>query len=624
MKLSRKIALSAVAVGVLGALGNAVAAPVYEIINLDKQEYDFVGEGNGTLPNTRNGYAQAVNNNDQLVGVALGRKVLKPDDVDTDIVDSADGISSSVRITLSTDKEIEGNNYAFSSSDNTPDNKDWVPIFESFNGAKAPGTPNNANSINSQLFGINAAGIQVGSMSGPQRTLPFTGEKNDNNKDQKFWYFRDYETRGVIKKGDVEIPLIPPYHTYKNSDNKTAEVGGLSTASAINDSNLVVGYASTDIADSSTGNLDNCLKSDAKEPVEVCVQDLQFGTRPLPVYQIRAQAWQLKDDNTVTSIDLPLGLTPDSDSKAIFQAQAVGVNNDGVIVGRSDTYRGGDKNNLRYDAAYWKKDADGKYQYQHVPNVSEKDDRDSIAYAINNAGILVGSYSAFIEGRVRSKFFYYDTKAAGDKVVVPNDFKDRLTDLTSVPRDINNNNQVVGSIETDFSKTQVRPRAGFLFEMGSKDETKFHNLNNLLTCQSKGYEPDGDSWKRHQVEVEDGSGKKLSYSTRIEVVEANSINDDGTIVGTALITKPRYQIDDDGKPVIDPDSKKPLFELNALGQPVTASIPRMVVLKPVNDTSASACTFSDVPGEKPYERKGAGMLFWIFALPLAFLRRRKF
>ncbi|WP_133406655.1 DUF3466 family protein [Parashewanella tropica] len=622
MKLSRKIALSAVAVGVLGALGNAVAAPVYEIINLDTQEYDFVGEGHGTLVNTRNGYAQAINNKDQLVGIALGRKVLKPEDVENDIIDSADGISSSVRIVNTTDKPIEGNNFAFSSSDNTPDNKDWVPVFESFNGNKAPGTPDVTNSIDSQLFAINENGIQVGSITGAQKTLPFTGDRNDNNKDQDFWFYRDYEARGVVKNGDVEIPLVPPYHTYTDKDNKKAEVGGLSMATAISDNNLVVGYASTDIADSSTGNLDNCLKSDAKEPVQVCIQDLQFANRPLPSYQIRAHAWQLKDDNTVTSIDLPLGLTPDDNSKAIYASQAIGVNNDGVIVGRSDVYRNGDKKVQRYDAAYWKKDTDGKYQYHHVPNVNDKDDRSSIAYAINNAGILVGSYSAFIEGRVRSKFFYYNTQEAGDKVVVPNDFKNSLSSLTSVPRSINNKNQVVGSIETDFSNTQVRPRAGFLFEMDSNDDKKFHNLNDLLTCQSKGYEPEGDTWKRHQVDVVDGSGKELKYSTNIQVVEANSINDDGTIVGTALITKPRYQIDKDGKPVVDPDSKKPLFELNADGQPVTALIPRMVVLKPAG-SGAQACNFSDVPGEKPYVRKGAGMLFWVFALPLAFLRRRK-
>ena len=45
----------------------------------------------------------------------------------------------------------------------------------------------------------------------------------------------------------------------------------------------------------------------------------------------------------------------------------------------------------------------------------------------------------------------------------------------------------------------------------------------------------------------------------------------------------------------------------------------MVVLKP---TSGEACTFTDVPEDKPYERKGAASFAWLFALPLLWLRRR--
>lgn len=68
MKSKLDKALSLVALGVLGVLHSAHAAPVYEIVNLDN--YDL----QGTLEGTRNGYALGVNANDELVGIAKGKK----------------------------------------------------------------------------------------------------------------------------------------------------------------------------------------------------------------------------------------------------------------------------------------------------------------------------------------------------------------------------------------------------------------------------------------------------------------------------------------------------------------------------------------------------------------------
>ena len=69
MKLKLDKALSLVALGVLGVLNSAHAAPVYEIVNIDS--YDGL---QGTLEGTRNGYALGVNANDQLVGISKGKK----------------------------------------------------------------------------------------------------------------------------------------------------------------------------------------------------------------------------------------------------------------------------------------------------------------------------------------------------------------------------------------------------------------------------------------------------------------------------------------------------------------------------------------------------------------------
>ncbi|MCL1076878.1 DUF3466 family protein [Parashewanella spongiae] len=613
MKLTLDKALSAVAVSVIGALGTAVAAPVYEIVNLD--DYDFIGEGRGTLENTRSGYAQSINANNELVGIAQGRKKLSAEDIDVDIIDVEDGIAPSERITFSINSPIVANTFGFVAS------TVWIPTFESVNGSTDPKDSSVTNSVDSQFFGINDAGIKVGNMTAPEDRITYTG----TTENQEFWYIRAYEQRGIAKRGDTELPLLPPYHTYTNSDGEAAEIGGYAGATAINNHNLIVGYASTDIADPSKARIDTCIDS-TTTPTDVCIQEQQFpssqGSRNIN-YQVRGYLWQLNSDDTVTGTLLPLGLTPEADSTVTYSAQALGVNNAGVVVGRSNTYRNGDKDRLRDDAAYWTKNSSGEYQYNWVPSVNEEEDINSIAYDINDNGILVGSYRSFIDGFQRDKFFYFDTNSSGGSVVVPNDFFDQLSDFASRGRSINNKDQVVGYIETTQDKNTARPKAGFLFDKSSEE---FSNLNDLLTCESKGYIVSGSETRRNEVTVVDGSGKELVYESDIVVADAASINEDGTIVGTALIRKPVYQVDADGNPVLDENSNLPLFELNANGQPVTSSLPRMVVLQLTGDdvqAGEKACTFTDKVDEKPYERKGGGMLTWLFALPLLFIRRRK-
>ncbi|PKI11164.1 hypothetical protein CXF78_00995, partial [Shewanella sp. 11B5] len=202
-------------------------------------------------------------------------------------------------------------------------------------------------------------------------------------------------------------------------------------------------------------------------------------------------------------------------------------------------------------------------------------------------------------------------------IVTPNDFQTTLSDLSSKPKDINNKGQVVGYVESTYDKEKPRPKVGFLFENSTSE---FSNLNDLLTCGSKGYVQNTDGeWARHQVSIQDGTGEILTYNTDIQVVEANSINEDGTIVGTAFIRKPQYQTDATTGNVLVGENNLPLFELDGNGAPVTAYLPRMVILKP---TAGEACTTSDTVEEEAYERKGAASFAWLFTLPLLWLRRR--
>lgn len=608
MKLQLDKALSLVALGVLGVLNSAHAAPVYEIVNIDSYELQ------GTLEGTRSGYALGVNANDELVGISKGKKKLSSSDVEGGVIDIADGIAPEETITYSIEKAIIANNFTFVAAQNGAAGA-WLPTFDSINGTTPPSDTAVINSVDTFYYGINDAGIKVGSMTAPEKKTENTATANVADD---YWYYRDYEFRGVAKSGSTEIPLVPPYTQFVNADKtKTVELGGWSAATAINNNNLVAGYASTAISKYGSDRVNYCLGTDNTLPLDICVQREQYpnstGTRNIQ-YQTRAYVWQI-DNDVATGIELPLGLTPATDNTLTFTAQTLGLNNNGVVVGRSHVYRNNNTDKLRQDAAYWSKDTEGKYQYHWIPmgdSISS-----SIAYDINDSGILVGSYRSYIQGYLRDKFFVFDTNTPEVAYVTPNDFASTTTDLSSKPKDINNKGQVVGYIETTYDKEKPRPKAGFLYE---KSTGEFNNLNKLLTCESKGYEKASDgSWARHQVEVQDGSGKILQYNADILVVEGSSINEDGTIVGTAFIRKPSYQFDKDGNIVIG-ENGLPLFELSGSGDPVTAYIPRMVVLKPAS--SGEACTVEDNTDTGNFERSGAATLAWLFALPLVWFRRR--
>lgn len=613
MKSKLDKALSLVALGVLGVLNSAHAAPVYEIVNIDN--FDLLG----TLEGTRNGYALNVNANDELVGISKGKKKLTTTDVENDVIDFDDGIAPSERITYSINTAIIANNFTFIAAQNGAAGA-WLPTFDSINGTTAPkdtvaSEPDTINSVDSFYYGINDSGTKVGVMTAPEQKVDYTGTAEN----QDFWYYREYESRGVAKTASAEIPLLPPYTQYVK-DDKTVLVGGWSAASKVNNNNLVVGYASTAISAYGAERMNYCLGTDNTLPLDVCVQAEQYpnstGARNVQ-YQIRGYVWKIEGDAVVSSSELPLGLTPASDNTLTFTAQALGANDNDVVVGRSHVYRGGDTDRLRQDAAYWRKNAQGVYEYHWIP-MRNDDIISSIAYDINDSGLVVGSYNSYIQGYRRDKFFYFDINTPETTFVTPKDFLAGVSDLSSKPKDINNKGQVVGSIEATFDKEKPRPKVGFLFD---KTTEEFSDVNKLLTCESKGYEKNSDGgWTRHPVEVTDGSGKVLTYNSDIVVVENNSINEEGTIVGTAFIRKPSYQFDEKGN-IVTNDAGQPLFELNGNGEPVTAYVPRMVVLKP--SSSGVACAVVDsTDDDADYERQGAASFAWLFALPLLWLRRR--
>lgn len=623
MKVTLDKALSLVALGVLSVMSAPASASittsVYKIENLDAN-YDL----KGSLEGLRNGYGMGVSNvngSGELVGISKGRTTFTEGDI-------AEGVLPEEEVTLSVNSPIIANTFAFFAKENGQFGP-WIPEFDSINDTTPPKDtnledPTSINSVDTLYYGINNQGTKIGTMTGVQKTLPYSG----TNVGQDFWYYRDFEVRGVAKTAlGEEIPLLPPFVTYSKQGQADTLVGGTSEAKAINNSHLVVGSASTALTQSSTEIIDACYADGATLPVDICVQANQFptvsGTNIR--YQTRGYVWQLEPSNAAPSLravgtELPLGLTPAAGDTNVYAAQAFAVNNNQdpnmvKIAGRSNVERASDFSSISMDAAWWNKNPEDttQYVYHHVPMTSNI--LSSLAYGINDNGLLVGSYKSYIDGYIRSKFFTYDTNQVDAQIDTPRDFN-TFHDASSTPRAVNNQGLVVGSIEVTADKDIPRQKTAFLYDNTDK---AFVDLNKRLTCESKGYEADGNTWKRHPVSVSDGSGS-YTYLSEIKLVDANAVSDDGTIVGTALIRKPKYKIKADGSLDLDANGH-PQFELNGFGEPLTQLVPRAVVLKP--EPNGQACTMVDPDdSDAPFVRQGGAGIAWLLILPLLWLRRR--
>jgi hypothetical protein len=164
MKLKFDKALSLVAVGVLSVIGTVQAAPVYEIVNIEN--FDL----KGTIDGTRNGYAMAVNSQDEVVGISKGKKKLSTEDIEGGIIDVEDGISDAEEITFSVLKPIEANNFTVTTSANAAEGA-WKPTFYSLAGTTNPTDEDSngeviVNSIDSFFYGLNSNGTKVGAYTG--------------------------------------------------------------------------------------------------------------------------------------------------------------------------------------------------------------------------------------------------------------------------------------------------------------------------------------------------------------------------------------------------------------------------------------------------------------------------
>ncbi|GAA4896089.1 DUF3466 family protein [Ferrimonas pelagia] len=689
------VAVAVAAALTLGATAQAAQMwPVYEIVNLDE-----VFSVKGTLTNTQQGYGMAVSNG-VVIGLSKGVNDASTEDEDTDLDDDINAILPESGVTAnSIRRQFVGNNFLFQHDEANGYEPVYVPLLEDKVPVVNPDPEDDDTPrINAFYFGAGAEayGLRFGSTSAPQEAPvenpnfnpspeEFEDEDgvDDDNQpydDDQFFYYRDFENRAFVQRSDAldEFTLLAPPFTQFTAispfDDGTEfdgiiDVGGISVASAMNNLGSVVGYASIGLSSSSETTLQSCVdafylgapseEEDEDEddntfvpepnPIEICVQSAQNSAL---TYQSRAYRWEMDfGDLTVDearSRALPLPFNVEEGSTDVYTTQALGVNDQGWVVGRSPAAKDPDAapDDVEFiNSNLWAMAWDFNDQPRLIGPTLEDSDRvfQSIAYDVNDSGIAVGVVQRFISGYTRLKFGWVDLNAEGDlEFTEPNDFFEQQSDFSSRARSINNNGMIVGNIEVDTVQNLPRRVRAFLY---NQPEDEFVNLNELLTCRSRGLvegtelAEDGEPvYVNYRVTDTENFDDDVTYEVDIAVVDGVHIADDGTIAATALVNLPRLKTDfvdvedEEGnvigtvrRIVIGENRGKPVIDVDANGNFITDQVPRSVVLKQTTSSDACGVPLDDGLNMQPNKRQGAGLGFgWLLALaPLAWLRRRQ-
>lgn len=418
------------------------------------------------------------------------------------------------------------------------------------------GTGEYSGNTDAYLLAVNSADLAVGYGTAPYRGV-YTRQSHVGNDDYDR-YIRDFSARAFVytAAGDFK-PLLPP----------VSEYGGSSAAYAINDSNTVVGYAST------------YLLADSREWIERCLDGDSYTAdwcQNSPSYEEQAYVWHIDDQGNITSEQaLPFGVGPlpdDEREDRVYRAAAYGVNNNGIAVGYSYVFH--DKDDHDFDrigrqAVIWDLNSDSDTAF----DFTNHDDDDggyyrSYAQDINDNNTVIGNGYRYINGFARLKAFIYHYEPGNDSEELT-EIPTPLTAASANAHDINNQGQVVGEYDYEASSAQLtRRQHGFLYNVESGE---FEDLNDLLPCDSP-----------------------------YEVVQANHINEDGTISATALYNTGDVDTEEDW-------------------------VARGIVLRPVQGGTIEQCDNDDgsQTGDEVTSHRSGGAFFSIFMPLLAWFGWRR-
>ncbi|KUM51646.1 DUF3466 family protein [Rheinheimera sp. EpRS3] len=425
------------------------------------------------------------------------------------------------------------------------------------------------------LYDINNAGIAVG-VAGTTFTLQsYTPDVTDDEPEPEtveLWVPEASHQLGAVVQ-DGQVRTIPaPYQELG---------GGYTVARSISNNGLIAGFGSSGMTDAAKEAVEDVCTGETT-PEALCL----YNRAVAGSYEQSGMIWQLQADGSV-AVPQVLGFLGDKNTGNAFDGEGVNaityfsvandVNDNGIAVGRS-LYSDSDRtqrvrlsNGQVVDQIVRAQHASLYVEDQVLPLVDPLEWSISDAVAINNNNIIVGYGQKVINSATRNKMFYHDY-SSGQTNFVDGFF----SSSTTVPKAINDSNQVVGQAEVILGGTTTRRYHGFMYDIAADS---FTDLNALIGCNSP-------------------------YT----VVDAVDINNNGDILATALMMKERKDLL--GEIIVD-----------AQGNPELEELAVTVKLQPVANGEPEDCSSE----ETEYERKGgaAGFGWLTLSAALVWWRRRK-
>ncbi|EKE72171.1 DUF3466 family protein [Gallaecimonas xiamenensis] len=303
-------------------------------------------------------------------------------------------------------------------------------------------------------------GLYFGYSSGPWSTVTFTNSSDE----EETHYVRDFTTRGYVTDLTQSHALMPIYTipTTSRGDqevlNADEHFGGVSLANG-GAGQWVVGQSSIGLGTGGESIYENCQDEDSIIPIRTCLRSLS--------YQSEATAWTLVDGVPSTPKAIGLLAEPeDDDDPANFASSAQAVNIHGLAVGQSVVRDG---RYLRNVATLFDVNEGKALKALTVTNDTISS---SIANDINDDGIAVGR-AVFPSTYSTSKFFVYNTN--DDTITYPASFYDSAN---SIAYAVNNSGLVVGAADWErVPPSSSRRQHAFVYDLNNDS---FKDLNDLL------------------------------------------------------------------------------------------------------------------------------------------------
>lgn len=339
--------------------------------------------------------------------------------------------------------------------------------------------------------------------------------------------------------------------------------GGYSTVYDISDSNFIAGTEAIGLQTGVATTLEeNCTGE--LLPEQVCAWSI---FRSSAFFSTRPVVWQVDNSgNIVSKTQYDLAFTPNENQTGSYSSRAIAVNDLGIAVGYG---------HVPYtDTSAAAQDFPLIFQNGTTTEMLEDHEDYDRGYAldINNNNLVVGNLDTYFDSAYNSEFFIYDLNSG--ELQTPTTF---YSTAQSTASGINDNGVVVGQAEYEVTTSQTRRKHGFIYDSVKKE---FFDLNDLTECNSV-----------------------------YEIVSTSAINNSNQIAATAL--KNVDTRDYKGEIIIDASTGEALQEQVAVA----------VLLSPIDGGELEECATEDEPD---YKRKGLTLpvSFTILLSGLIAIRRK--